>query len=145
MRVADFGGSFVAAVSFDRPSRAKVLMSYGNASQAGSPHAGDQLPLLAAKEMRDAWRTRAEVEANLESRDIFSRSPPQSSGHHERRVRAPPVLSPAGYNPDCPLGRSSSSVAPLPAPRRARSAPSAVRAPHASARWRSARAGSCSG
>jgi acyl-homoserine-lactone acylase len=70
-RAANFGSSFAAVVDFSRPTRAKVLMSYGNSSQPGSPHAGDQLPLLAAKRMRDAWRTRAEVEANLESRDVF--------------------------------------------------------------------------
>jgi acyl-homoserine-lactone acylase len=71
VRAADFGATFVAVVSFEAPTRAKVLMSYGDSSQPGSPHAGDQLPLLAAKQMRDAWRTRAEVEANLESRDSF--------------------------------------------------------------------------
>jgi acyl-homoserine-lactone acylase len=70
-RAANFGSSFAAVVDFASPTRAKVLMSYGNSSQPGSPHAGDQLPLLAAKRMRDAWRTRAEVEANLESRDVF--------------------------------------------------------------------------
>jgi acyl-homoserine-lactone acylase len=71
VRTADFGASFVAVVDFASPTRAKVLMSYGQSSQPGSPHAGDQLPLLAAKRMRDAWTTRAEVEANLESRDVF--------------------------------------------------------------------------
>jgi len=71
VRTAEFGGSFVTVVSFDGPTRAKVLMSYGNSSQPGSPHAGDQLPLLSQKQMREAWRTRAEVEANLESRDVF--------------------------------------------------------------------------
>ncbi len=69
VRAADFGASFVAVVDFARPTRAEVLMSYGDASQPGSPHLGDQIPLLAAKQMRDAWRTRAEVEAHLESRD----------------------------------------------------------------------------
>jgi acyl-homoserine-lactone acylase len=70
-RAANFGASFQAVVSFETPTRAKVLMSYGQSSQPGSPHAGDQLPLLSAKRMRDAWRTRAQVEANLESRDVF--------------------------------------------------------------------------
>jgi acyl-homoserine-lactone acylase len=70
-RAAIFGASFVAVVDFAAPTRAKVLMSYGQSSQPGSPHTADQLPLLAAKRMRDAWRTRAEVEANLESRDVF--------------------------------------------------------------------------
>jgi acyl-homoserine-lactone acylase len=71
VRAANFGGSFVAVVSLDGPTRAKVLMSYGESSQPGSPHMADQLPLLSAKRMRDAWMTRAEVEANLEGRDIF--------------------------------------------------------------------------
>ena len=31
----------------------------------------DQLPLLSRKELRPALRTRAEVEANVESRDSF--------------------------------------------------------------------------
>ena len=70
-RAANFGDSFIAIVSFERPARAKVLMTYGNASQSGSPHIADQATLLARHELRDAWRTRAEVEANLESRDIF--------------------------------------------------------------------------
>ena len=71
VRAANFGATYVAVVSFDRPTRAKVLMSYGASSRPGSPHAGDQLPLLSHKQMRNAWRTRAEVEANLESRDSF--------------------------------------------------------------------------
>ena len=46
-------------------------MTYGNASQPGSPHVGDQLPLAARGELRPAWRTRAEIEANLETRDVL--------------------------------------------------------------------------
>jgi len=70
-RAANFGGTYVALVSFDGPTRAKVLMSYGNSSQAGSPHISDQVPLLSSQQLRDAWRTRKDVEANLESRDAF--------------------------------------------------------------------------
>jgi len=70
-RAANFGGTYVAVVSFDGPTKAKVLMSYGNASQAGSPHIADQAPLLSKQQLRDAWRTRSEVEAHLESRDGF--------------------------------------------------------------------------
>jgi acyl-homoserine-lactone acylase len=70
-RAANFGGSYTAVVSFDSPSRAKVLSSYGSSSQPASPHASDQLPLLSTQTLRDAWRTRAEVEANLESADRF--------------------------------------------------------------------------
>jgi acyl-homoserine-lactone acylase len=70
-RVASFGDSYVAIVSFNQPARAKVLLTYGSSSQPGSAHGSDQLPLLAHGQMRDAWRTREEVMANLESRDRF--------------------------------------------------------------------------
>jgi acyl-homoserine-lactone acylase len=70
-RTAIFGSSYSAVVSFDAPVRAQVLLSYGESSQPGSAHASDQLPLLSAGTLRDAWRTRAEVEANLESSDRF--------------------------------------------------------------------------
>jgi acyl-homoserine-lactone acylase len=70
-RDADFGDSYIAVVSFDKPTRARVLVTYGNASQPGSPHIADQAPLLARHELRTAWRTRAEVEANLESREAY--------------------------------------------------------------------------
>jgi acyl-homoserine-lactone acylase len=70
-RTANNGDSYVAIVSFDRPTRAKVLLTYGSSSQPGSAHASDQLPLLSQGRMRDAWRTRAEVMANLESRERF--------------------------------------------------------------------------
>jgi acyl-homoserine-lactone acylase len=68
---AQGGDSFVAAVEFGETVRARVLLSYGNASQPGSPHIGDQLALLASGEMRTAWRTRAEIEANLEAREAL--------------------------------------------------------------------------
>jgi len=70
-RAANFGDSFIAVVSFDRPTRARALMTYGNASQPGSPHISDQAPLLAKHELREVWRTRAEIEAHLESREAY--------------------------------------------------------------------------
>ncbi len=60
------GDSFVAVIEFSDPVYAEVLLSYGNATQPGSPHIGDQLTLFAEQELRTAWFTRAEVEANLE-------------------------------------------------------------------------------
>lgn len=76
-RVVDFeggkavgGDSFVAVIEFSRPVRAQALLAYGNASQQGSPHAFDQLPLFARKQLRPVWRTRAEIEANLERRQV---------------------------------------------------------------------------
>jgi acyl-homoserine-lactone acylase len=65
------GDSFVAAVEFSSPVRAMVLVGYGNASQPGSTHIGDQVQLFAAKKLRQAWLTRGEIEKHLESRRAF--------------------------------------------------------------------------
>jgi acyl-homoserine-lactone acylase len=70
-RSADFGASYVALVSFETPMRAKVLLSYGDSSQPGSPHHSDQLWLLSRGQLRDAWLTRAQVEQHLEHVDRF--------------------------------------------------------------------------
>jgi acyl-homoserine-lactone acylase len=66
------GDSYVAAVEFADPVRAQVLVAYGNASQPGSPHVGDQLALAAKGELRPAWRTRDEIEAHLEAREVVA-------------------------------------------------------------------------
>lgn len=66
---AAFGDSFVSIIEFSNPVRARVLLTYGNASQKGSPHAGDQIELFSKQELRPAWRTRPEIEANLEARE----------------------------------------------------------------------------
>lgn len=66
-----YGDSYVAAVEFSTPLRARALLSYGNSSQPDSPHRGDQLALFAKKELRPVLRTRAEIEANLESREVL--------------------------------------------------------------------------
>jgi acyl-homoserine-lactone acylase len=71
-----FGDTYVAAVEFTRDGpRAQAVLSYGNASQPGSPHNGDQLRLIADGQMRPVWRSRADVEANLESRVDIERAP----------------------------------------------------------------------
>jgi len=58
------GDSWVGVIEFGDQVNAKVLLSYGNATQKDSPHNGDQLELFSKKELRDAWFTKAEVEAN---------------------------------------------------------------------------------
>jgi acyl-homoserine-lactone acylase len=63
------GDSYIAIIEFDKQVKAKVLLSYGNASQPGSKHAGDQLLLLSRNELRTAWLTRKEVEKHLEEKD----------------------------------------------------------------------------
>lgn len=65
------GDSYIAAVEFADPVRAQALVSYGNASQPGSPHVGDQLALAAKGELRPVWRTRDEIEAHLEAREVI--------------------------------------------------------------------------
>ncbi len=58
------GDSWVGVIEFGDEVKAKVLLSYGNSTQKNSPHNGDQLELFSKKELRDAWFTKAEVEAN---------------------------------------------------------------------------------
>ncbi|MBD2625740.1 acylase [Trichormus variabilis] len=65
------GDSFVAAVEFSQPVRAMALNSYGNATQPGSSHISDQLPLFADKKLRPVWRTKQEINAHLEGRKVF--------------------------------------------------------------------------
>jgi len=64
------GDTFYAVIEFSVPQRGEVLLNYGNWSKAGSKHIEDQLPLASRKEMRPMWRTKAEIEANLESRKV---------------------------------------------------------------------------
>lgn len=71
------GDSFVFVLELAKPVRAKALLTYGNASQPGSPHKGDQLELFAKKELRPVWRTREEIEKHLEKRE---RVPKQRGG-----------------------------------------------------------------
>ena len=64
------GDTWYAAVEFGPTVRAKVLLGYGNSTQPGSPHFGDQVGMYARQEMRDALRTREDVQANLEKREV---------------------------------------------------------------------------
>ncbi|MBU7586552.1 MAG: acylase [Nostoc sp. TH1S01] len=65
------GDSYVAAVEFSQPIKAKALTSYGNASQPNSPHVSDQLQLFARQQLRPIWRTRQEITAHLEERTVL--------------------------------------------------------------------------
>lgn len=65
------GDSYVAAIEFSNPVRARSIIGVGNASRAGSPHRTDQLELLSAKRLKPVWRTRAEIMAHLELREQF--------------------------------------------------------------------------
>ena len=65
------GDTWYAAVEFGPTVRAKVLLGYGNSTQPGSPHFGDQVGMYSRQEMRDALRVRADVEANVEKRETL--------------------------------------------------------------------------
>ncbi|MGH8002883.1 MAG: acylase [Brasilonema sp.] len=65
------GDSFVAAIEFSQPVKAMALTSYGNATQPGSPHVGDQLQLFTRKQLRPVWQERSDILAHLEERKVF--------------------------------------------------------------------------
>lgn len=66
------GDSYVAVTEFGDKVKAKVLLSYGNASQPGNKHAGDQLKMLSDKILRPALLERADILQNLEKRETLS-------------------------------------------------------------------------
>jgi len=66
------GESFVAVTEFGEKVKAMVLLSYGNATQPGSKHIGDQLKMLSEKKLRPALLEKAEVLKNLEEQEILS-------------------------------------------------------------------------
>jgi len=70
-RTPQHGETWVSMVEFSSPIKAVGLMSYGNASQPGSPHRADQLQHLSDKTFRTLWTTRAEVEQHVEARTPF--------------------------------------------------------------------------
>jgi acyl-homoserine-lactone acylase len=70
-RTALGGDSFIAAVEFSDPVRARVATFPGSSSKPSSPHFGNQLRLASEKKLRPAWLTRKDVEANLERREVL--------------------------------------------------------------------------
>jgi acyl-homoserine-lactone acylase len=66
------GESFSSVVEFSTPLRAEVLLSYGNSSEDGSPHNGDQLALVARKQMRRALLTDGDIDQHLSKREVLT-------------------------------------------------------------------------
>ncbi|WP_420592662.1 acylase [Robiginitalea biformata] len=73
------GDSWVGVIEFADSVRAKVLLSYGNATQPGSPHFGDQLELFSRKEFRDAWFTDSAIESNTSKVEKLEEIQPKNS------------------------------------------------------------------
>jgi acyl-homoserine-lactone acylase len=65
------GDSYVAAIEFSQPVKALALTSYGNATQPHSRHIGDQLQFFMRQQLRSVWRTRQEIIAHLEERQLL--------------------------------------------------------------------------
>ena len=69
-----YGDTWVAVIEFSDPVQAMAIMPYGNATQPGSLHIRRiSCRLYAAKQYRPVWHTRAQIEANLELREVFER------------------------------------------------------------------------
>lgn len=64
------GDTYVAVIEFANPVKAMVLLSYGNATQPGNRHVGDQLELLSEKKLRPALLDRKDILENLEKKEI---------------------------------------------------------------------------
>ncbi len=60
------GDSFVMAVEFSDPPKAKALISYGNASG----DSGLSLELFSKKELRPVWRSDEEIQAHLKEEEL---------------------------------------------------------------------------
>jgi acyl-homoserine-lactone acylase len=66
------GETFVCAIEFGGPQKAQCLLGYGNATQKGSKHIDDQLPLMVEKKLHPVLRERKEIEAKLEQKEVLN-------------------------------------------------------------------------
>jgi len=65
------GDSWQSIIEFGDKVKARVLMSYGNSTQEGSPHFGDQLELFSKKEMRDCYYYREDVLKHVKKKEVM--------------------------------------------------------------------------
>ncbi|WP_420151218.1 acylase [Spirosoma sp.] len=63
------GDTYVAVTEFGDPVRAQVSLSYGNASQPGHKHRGDNWQRMSEKKLRPALLTRQDILNHLEKRE----------------------------------------------------------------------------
>lgn len=71
-KTAYFGDSYVAVTEFGPKVRAKVSLSYGNASEGGAQPITDQLKMMSDKKLREALLDKKEVLKHLESREVYT-------------------------------------------------------------------------
>ncbi len=65
------GDSWVGIIEFADKIKARVLLSYGNSTQKGSPHKGDQLQLFSEKKLRNAFFYRQDVLDNAKTVEVL--------------------------------------------------------------------------
>ena len=63
------GDTYIAVTEFGKKVKASVLLSYGNATQPGNKHQGDQLKMLSEKKLRPALLDIADIMKNIEKRE----------------------------------------------------------------------------
>lgn len=61
------GETFIAVVEFGDEVKAEVILSYGNATQPGNKHHGDQLKMMSEKKLRPALLNKNDIVKNAES------------------------------------------------------------------------------
>jgi len=65
------GDTWQSVIEFGDKVKAKVLMSYGNSTQKGSPNYGDQLELFSKREMRDCYFYKEDVLKHFKIKEIL--------------------------------------------------------------------------
>ncbi|WP_035361982.1 penicillin acylase family protein [Dyadobacter alkalitolerans] len=75
---ATSGDTYVAVTEFGAKVRAQVSLSYGNATQPGHKHNGDQWEDMSAKRLRPALLERKDILKNLEHRQQVNMNRPES-------------------------------------------------------------------
>ena len=63
------GDTYYAVTEFGEKVNARAVLSYGNATQPGNKHAGDQLDLMSEKKMRPVLFYREDVLRHVEKNE----------------------------------------------------------------------------
>jgi acyl-homoserine-lactone acylase len=71
IRIPLHGETYISMIEFSKPMKAMGILTYGESSQPGAKHMGDQLPLLSKEQLRPEWLTKAEIEAHAEAHKSF--------------------------------------------------------------------------